>query len=146
MFQIDPLSRIPVYEQIIEQMERFVLAGLLKPGTQLPSVRSLSAELSINPNTIQKAYSELDLRGVIYSVPGIGCFVSENAVVLLEEYQREKLGVLDKLLQDLALAGVAKEEILRCVERIYALYPVGHSPMGRPPSGGGEDSLGHRPL
>ncbi len=128
MFQIDTLSRVPVYEQIIEQMERFVLAGLLKPGTQLPSVRSLSTELSINPNTIQKAYSELDLRGVIYSVPGIGCFVSENAVALLEEYQREKLGVLDKLLQDLALAGIAKEEILRCVERVYAPYPAGHSP------------------
>ena len=57
MFQIDTLSRVPVYEQIIEQMERFVLAGLLKPGTQLPSVRSLSTELSINPNTIQKAIS-----------------------------------------------------------------------------------------
>ena len=61
MFHIDPLSRKPVYEQIIDQMERFVLTGLMKPGTQLPSVRSLSMELSINPNTIQKAYSELDL-------------------------------------------------------------------------------------
>ena len=65
MFHIDPLSRKPVYEQIIDQMERFVLTGLMKPGTQLPSVRSLSMELSINPNTIQKAYSELDARGVI---------------------------------------------------------------------------------
>ena len=55
MFHIDPLSRKPVYEQIIDQMERFVLTGLMKPGTQLPSVRSLSMELSINPNTIQKA-------------------------------------------------------------------------------------------
>ena len=52
-------------EQIIDQMERFVLTGLMKPGTQLPSVRSLSMELSINPNTIQNAYSELDARGVI---------------------------------------------------------------------------------
>ncbi len=125
MFQIDPLSRKPVYEQIIDQMERFVLTGLLKPGTQLPSVRSLSMELSINPNTIQKAYSELDLRGVIYSVPGIGCFVSENAVALLGEYRREKLGALEKLLQDLALAGIGEEEILRCVERAYEPYRTG---------------------
>ena len=125
MFQIDPLSRKPVYEQVIDQMERFVLTGLLKPGTQLPSVRSLSMELSINPNTIQKAYSELDLRGVIYSVPGIGCFVSENAVALLGEYRREKLGALGKLLQDLALAGISKEEILRCVEHAYEPYRAG---------------------
>lgn len=132
MFQIDPLSRKPVYEQIIDQMERFVLTGLLKPGTQLPSVRSLSMELSINPNTIQKAYSELDFRGVIYSVPGIGCFVSENAVALLGEYRRENLGALSKLLQDLALVGISKEEILHCVEQAYAPYPAG-SPHDNPP-------------
>ena len=125
MFHIDPLSRKPVYEQIIDQMERFVLTGLMKPGTQLPSVRSLSMELSINPNTSQKAYSELDARGVIYSVPGIGCFVSENAVALLGEYRREKLGALNKLLQDLALAGIAKEEILRCVDQAYPHYREG---------------------
>ena len=125
MFHSDPLSRKPVYEQIIDQMERFVLTGLMKPGTQLPSVRSLSMELSINPNTIQKAYSELDARGVIYSVPGIGCFVSENAVALLGEYRREKLGALNKLLQDLALAGIAKEEILRCVDQAYPHYREG---------------------
>ena len=69
MFMIDPMSRQPVYEQIIRQMERFILSGMLAPGDQLPSVRSLSLELSINPNTIQKAYSELDVRGIIYSVP-----------------------------------------------------------------------------
>ena len=65
MFMIDPMSRQPVYEQIIRQMERFILSGMLAPGDQLPSVRSLSLELSINPNTIQKAYSELDVRGII---------------------------------------------------------------------------------
>ena len=69
MFQIDPLSRTPVYEQIIEQVQRLITAGVLRPGDQIPSVRGLSLTLRINPNTIQKAYSELDGAGLITSVP-----------------------------------------------------------------------------
>ena len=73
MFKIDIMSRVPVYEQIIEQMEKFILTGILSAKEQVPSVRSLSVELSVNPNTIQKAYSDLDRREIIYSVPGRGC-------------------------------------------------------------------------
>ena len=72
MFQIDIMSRIPVYEQLIRQTEKFILLGVLREGTKLPSVRQLSAELSINPNTIQKAFTELDRRGIIFSVKGTG--------------------------------------------------------------------------
>ena len=86
MFRIDALSRQPVYEQIIDQLERLVLAGVIKPGEQIPSVRSLSVQLSINPNTIQKAYAELDRRGILCSVPGRGCYISENARALLSIY------------------------------------------------------------
>ena len=60
MFQIDVMSRKPVYEQLINQMERFILTGVMHQDDQIPSVRSLSVELAVNPNTIQKAYSELD--------------------------------------------------------------------------------------
>lgn len=119
MFMIDPMSRQPVYEQIIRQMERFILSGMLVPGDQLPSVRSLSMELSINPNTIQKAYSEMDLRGIIYSVPGRGCFVSENAAALLGEYKRTQLRTLSQLTQELAMAGIPQEDVNRCVEETY---------------------------
>ncbi len=119
MFHIDPLSRKPVYEQLIEQLEKFVLTDLLKAETQLPSVRSLSLELSINPNTIQKAYSELDVRGIIYSVPGIGCFVSKNAKELLLEQSRRKLTQLHALVSELALAGVESEEVMECVRNTY---------------------------
>ncbi len=119
MFLIDSMSRQPVYEQLIEQLERFVLTGILKPGDQIPSVRSLSTELSINPNTIQKAYSELDSRGLIYSVPGRGCFISENALPLISEAKREKLTVLDTLLEELALAGVEETVIAAHVRAAY---------------------------
>lgn len=119
MFQIDVMSRTPLYEQIIQQIESYILAGLLGINEQLPSVRSLSMELSINPNTIQKAYSELDRRGVIYSVPGKGCFVSETALQLLSEMKKARIDELYPLLTELAQAGIPKEEIIRYVETVY---------------------------
>lgn len=120
MFQIDIMSRVPVYEQIITQTERFVLTGLMPAGEQLPSVRSLSIQLSINPNTIQKAYTELDRRGIIYSVPGKGCFVTENAVALLSAEKRKELLTLEDFVYELAIAGISEEELLNCVKRALA--------------------------
>lgn len=120
MFRIDPLSRQPVYEQLIEQLERLVLLDLLTAQTQLPSVRSLSLELSVNPNTIQKAYSELDTRGIIHSVPGIGCFVTDDAKRLLLEHNRKKLSVLQALAAELRLAGIPKEELITCIDLEYS--------------------------
>ena len=119
MFQIDPLSRQPVYEQLIEQLEKLVLTNLLPPDSQLPSVRSLSMELSINPNTIQKAYSDLDARGIIYSVPGIGCFVAKNAAEILQTHMRRKLESLRLLAEDLALAGIPEEDLIQSIHSVY---------------------------
>jgi len=79
---IDYKSRTPLYQQIVENVERLGLAGLLPPGGQLPSVRSLAMALSINPNTIAKAYAELESRGVIYSRPGRGSFMAESLEAL----------------------------------------------------------------
>lgn len=119
MFRIDGMSRTPVYEQIIEQIEKMVSLGIISPGDQLPSVRSLSIELSVNPNTIQKAYSELDTRGIVHSVPGKGCFVSERAADFIAMAGRRKIGELTEEIRSLALSGVTKEEILRAVEEAF---------------------------
>lgn len=119
MFQIDSFSRVPVYEQIIEQVESFVLKGILTADTQIPSVRNLSVTLSINPNTIQKAYSELDRNGIIYSVPGRGCFISKDAKDILSEQKKGKLTSLTEILEELKLAGVSKEIILDTVDSVY---------------------------
>ena len=119
MFRIDPLSRQPVYEQLIDQLERLVLSGILAPEAQLPSVRSLSVELAVNPNTIQKAYSELDTRGIIYSVPGIGCFVSPQAVELLRAHTRKKLDALRTLTAELALGGLSRNELVACIDQFF---------------------------
>lgn len=119
MFSIDPMARQPVYEQIVEQTERFLLTGTLASGDQLPSVRSLSLELTINPNTILKAYNDLDTRGIIRSVPGKGYFVCEGAREILGERYRKKLAALRQSIGEMALAGIEKEEILSLVEEIY---------------------------
>ena len=119
MIQLDLMSRTPVYEQIIEQMEQFIMKGILKGGDQMPSVRSMSVQLSINPNTIQKAYSELERKGLTCSVPGRGSFVSEAALDLLKTMKRDELDDLKALLENLALARISKEEILACVNEVY---------------------------
>lgn len=119
MFKIDSLSRQPVYEQLIEQLELFILSGILHPGDQLPSVRSLSTELSVNPNTIQKAYGELDTKGIIYSTPGIGCFVTENAVSILSTMKRRKFTDFRAIAQELALAGVTEKELHDSIASVY---------------------------
>ena len=119
MFQIDPLSKVPVYEQIKEQLKRLILSGVIKPGEQIPSVRRLSLELSINPNTILKSYSELDQCGLICSVPGKGYFVCENVLQLLNEDKIASLSPLREQIVEMALAGIRQDEILRCVEEAF---------------------------
>ena len=117
MLYIDVMSRTPVYEQIIEQIEKLVGAGLLKEGEQLPSVRSLSIELSVNPNTIQKAYGDLDAKGIIGSVPGKGCYVLPGARAVLCSLARDRLSEITSIAAELICAGVTKEEIIEAVNK-----------------------------
>lgn len=119
MFVVDVMSRVPVYEQIIKQVEEQVLTGILKEGDKLLSVRSLSVKLSINPNTIQKAYTELDRRQLIITVPGKGSFISEKAIEVVGANSREKMTELNKIIWELALAGVTKEEIINNIEEVF---------------------------
>ena len=87
---IDFRNRKPIYEQIVDRFEILIVNGVLDADSQLPSVRALAVELSINPNTIQKAYSEMELRGIIVSVKGRGSFVAEDPSSALNAL-REKL-------------------------------------------------------
>ena len=78
MILIDYKSRKPIYEQIIDNVKELIVSGVLERDEQLPSVRQLAQELAINPNTIQKAYAELERQGVIYSLKGRGSFVGSS--------------------------------------------------------------------
>ena len=89
MILIDYSERRPIYEQVAEKIAELIIRGVLPPESQLPSVRSLAMDLSINPNTIQRAYQELERKGYTYSVPGKGSFVSQRTEYL--EEQRENI-------------------------------------------------------
>lgn len=119
MFQIDVMSRVPVYEQIINKTKRLVLSGVLASGDQLPTVRQLSADLSVNPNTIAKAFKEMERQGLTFSAPGKGSFISPVAIELLQKEAREGLGNFESRVQELAYAGIHRNEVLAIVNRVY---------------------------
>ncbi len=119
MLTLDKTSRTPIYEQIIEGIQREILLGILKPLDQLPSIREVAVILSANPNTVQKSYILLEERGIIQMQQGKGCFVSENAYQILNSRLRSKLSDIKALTIELALAGIPKKEIISVVESSY---------------------------
>ncbi|MBA4347742.1 MAG: GntR family transcriptional regulator [Clostridiales bacterium] len=119
MFQIDRFGRTPIYEQIIDQTQRLIASGILKEGDQLPSVRALSQELSVNPNTLQKAYSELERRGLCVSAPGNGRFVTAEAFRIVGEGTKERLEELKKIAEELCMAGMPMEQVFHAVNDAY---------------------------
>lgn len=119
MLTIDKYSRVPIYEQIIQQVEMHIALGDLAPGEQLPSVRSLSVQLSVNPNTLQKAYAELERRGLCYSVPGNGRFIDENAQEKLRAGRQALLIDIAATAAQLAEAGIPLEDVLSAVTQAY---------------------------
>lgn len=129
MFRIDPLSRTPIYEQIVKQTETLVLSDLLRAGDQMPSVRSLAVTLSINPNTIQKAYIELDRRGIIQAAPGKGNYIAPDAHDRLCAKKRSQLDAFDALVRELTLAGIGQDELREHIEAIAASSLKGDSDL-----------------
>lgn len=121
MLEIDKMSRIPIYEQIIQRLELLILTNVLGPNSPLPSVRSLSQELSVNPNTLQKAYAKLELKGICYSVPGTGRFISENAKDILMRSKREELEQFKETVKELKLAGICARELKLLIDQIYSI-------------------------
>lgn len=119
MLLIDKLSQIPVYEQIIEGIERNILLGVYPPGSLLPSLRELSVTIGINPNTIQKSYAELTRRGIILPSPGSGCYVAPDALQRLSDEARKKLSTLKELVAELHLAGIGLSDVLDTVNEVY---------------------------
>ena len=100
MFYIDNRSRIPLYQQIIDNVERLAARGVLPPDSRLPSVRAMAVELSLNPNTVSRAYSELESRGIIYSLPGRGNFIAANSEALQEQARQHQLQRLSEICRE----------------------------------------------
>ena len=119
---IDFRNRKPIYEQIVDRFETLIVNGVLDADTQLPSVRALAVELSINPNTIQRAYAELERQGYIYSVKGRGSFVAENHQIRAKK-QVEIWRELALLVEDARNAGITMEAFQAQVAQNYELNP-----------------------
>lgn len=117
MFVIRPQSKAPIFEQLKSQILEFISLGILSPNDKLPSVRSLATELSINPNTVSKAYQELELQGYIYTVAGKGCFVSDNH--LEDQIRILKLQEFQGSVENMKRHNIAKEDVIEVIEHVY---------------------------
>ena len=118
MITIDYKSRLPVYEQIKNQIMTLIQLGILKADEQLPSIRSLSAETGVNVNTVKRAVQDLEEMGIIYSVPGKGSFVNEDAFA----NTRIKEKAIEEIRHTITSAipkGITKEDISELVEKIF---------------------------
>ena len=110
MVHLDCRDAKPIYIQIMDNIRGQITTGILQPGDKLPSVRELATELSINPNTIQRAYRQLEALGWIATVPGKGCFVSGLPEYALDE-QRELLHAFDEAALALVQRGFTRREL-----------------------------------
>ena len=119
MFVIDPRSKAPIYEQLREQLRWQITMGFLAPDEALPSVRSLSAELGINPNTIQKAYREMEQEGLIYSRPGRGSFVTPATGEQRRRQQEGQMALLEQEIRKAKDMGIRRAELEALAERIF---------------------------
>lgn len=118
MILLDYRDKRPIYEQIVDKLERLIIGGGLEANYKMPSVRSLAIELSVNPNTIQRAYAQLEQEGYIYTVSGRGSFVAHEC-----EWRSGKLKELSQDLEEVLMkakeAGMSSKQALETVNRIF---------------------------
>ena len=118
MYQLDLHSRAPIYQQLKEKILRLIMAGAIGPGDPLPSVRVMARELGINPNTVAKAYQDLEKSGLIYSVAGKGSFINGE-----ETLDRQvAVSVLDHLreaIREARSSGVDRQTALILIDEVY---------------------------
>ena len=118
MFNIDYTSREPIYEQLYNNVVKQITLGVLEPKQQLPPVRQLALQLNVNPNTVSKAYKNLEQDGIIYSVVGKGSFVMENVSVVNNKKVEALKNITNSLEQAIKL-GIQKEEITTIIDAVY---------------------------
>ena len=118
-FSIDPKSGVPLYKQIMLQIEMAIADGRLSSGDQLPTVRGLAVDLQVNPNTVARSYSELEIRGIVTTQQGTGTFISDQKIEM-SEIERER--VLSELARSFVIKaasyGFTVSDILHYMEEL----------------------------
>ena len=119
MLLVNPRSKQPIYEQLVEQLRRQLCLGVVKAGQAMPSVRQLATELGINPNTIQKAYRRMEAEGMIVTVPGKGSFISDNLADMLGRQREEQLQRVRQQLIACRDMGLDRKTIDNLADEVY---------------------------
>ena len=115
-FKLDPINGTPIYRQIIQQIEYAILSGRMKPGDRLPTIRSLAVELKINPNTIAKAYGELEIRGILVTQVGSGTYISDKKPEPQDESLKHKVQELvGRFTRDMKSLGIEKRDLVQLI-------------------------------
>lgn len=120
LLRIDPKSNVPLYEQIIMQIKELRAKGIIQANEKLPSVRELSSQIIINPNTVSKAYKELERQGIIVTIRGKGTFIAEGESIEASEKERVKMKKsLEQLVIDSVYLGITKEELQQWIDELF---------------------------
>ena len=114
---LDYQSRIPIYEQIVNNIEKYVAVGILREKSQIPSIRELANNLGINPNTVKKAYDILENKGVIMTISTKGTFISNNTKMVLENKIDKEINSIKDKIRELENMGISKKEIMERIEK-----------------------------
>jgi Predicted transcriptional regulators len=119
MFQLDLKSRKSIYEQIVDNIKELIITGILKSEEKIPSVRELSKTLTVNPNTILKAYRELEYQGYLYTVSGLGTFVSAPDESRVDEKRAgEVIGHLRENIKELLYLGYRLDQVQKLISEL----------------------------
>ena len=119
MFVINARSKEPIYAQLVSQLRHFIAVDVVNAGDALPSVRQLSVTLGINPNTVQKAYKQMEMEGLIHGVSGMGYFITEDVASLRKKQQEDCLQAIATQLENAKNSGISKDAIFAILETIY---------------------------
>lgn len=120
MINIDPRSSQPIYEQICDRVKENIIKGIMMPGDQLPSIRQLSSMILANPNTISKAYQELERMGVIETIRGRGTFIRVDYKTKVDDEKMDEIkNALKRIIVEMHYMGLSKEDMANELEIIY---------------------------
>jgi len=134
-FRLDPHSGVPVYRQMIDQVQGAIAMGVLRPGDQLPTVRMVAVELAINPNTVMRAYRELEIRGFLDTQQGTGTFVADRPDgITQEERERMLFQLVGEFVARAGAAGITIDELANALRHFAS--------AGAPPDTPGAQSAG----
>lgn len=118
-FRLDGQSGVPVYRQLIDQVQGAIASGVLRPGDQLPTVRLVAVELAINPNTVLRAYREMEIRGIVDTQQGTGTFIAERQTEApREERQRQLTQLVSEFVSRAGAAGLTVNELVAALQQL----------------------------